>query len=151
MLSPQTVEIVKQIAPAVAANAEAITCRFYQRMFDRNPEVKAFFNQAHQHSGGQQKALAAAICAYFAHIDNLEALTPAVELIAQKHCSLGIRPEHYPIVGENLLAAIKDVMGDAATDEIIAAVAEAYGLLAEVCIGREAQIYDEQKSQTGGW
>ena len=61
MLSARTIEIVKQITPAVAANAEAITRCFYQRMFQRNPEVKAFFNQAHQHSGGQQKALAGAI------------------------------------------------------------------------------------------
>jgi len=151
MLSDKTIQIIKEITPAVAANAETITRRFYQRMFQENPEVQAFFNQAHQHSGGQQRALAGAICAYFANIDNLEVLLPAVELIAQKHCSLGIQPDHYPIVGKHLLAAIKDVMGDAATDEIIAAVAEAYGVLADVCINREAEIYNAQKSQPGGW
>ncbi|WP_417738190.1 NO-inducible flavohemoprotein [Rosistilla oblonga] len=151
MLSEKTIEIVKQITPAVAANAETITCKFYQRMFAENPEVKAFFNQAHQHSGGQQKALAGAICAYFSNIDNLEALGPAVELVAQKHCSLGIQPEHYPIVGKHLLAAIKEVMGDGATEEVLGAAGEAYGVLAEICIGRENEIYQQQKSQPGGW
>ncbi|WP_417849468.1 NO-inducible flavohemoprotein [Thalassoglobus sp.] len=151
MLSEKTVQIVKEITPVVAANSEVITTRFYERMFKGNPEVKAFFNQAHQHSGGQQRALAGAICAYFSNIDNLEALGPAVELVAQKHCSLGIKPEHYPIVGKHLLDAIKDVMGEAATDEIIEAVAEAYGLLADVCIGREAEIYNDQKTKVGGW
>lgn len=151
MLSERTIQIVKQITPAVAENAETITCRFYQRMFAGNPEVKAFFNQAHQHSGGQQKALAGAICAYFTHIDQLEELGPAVELIAQKHCSLGVRPEHYPIVGKHLLDAIQDVMGEAATDEVLAAAGEAYGLLAEVCIGREKAIYEEQRETAGGW
>ncbi len=151
MLSPKTVEIVKQITPVVAANAETLTRRFYQLMFAGNPEVQAYFNQAHQHSGGQQRALAGAICAYFANIDNLEALGPAVNLIAHKHCSLGIQPEHYPIVGKHLLAAVKDVMGEAATDEIIGAVAEAYGLLAEVCIQREREIYREQREAAGGW
>ncbi|MCA9047131.1 MAG: NO-inducible flavohemoprotein [Planctomycetaceae bacterium] len=151
MLSERTVQIVKEITPVVAANAETITRRFYERMFEGNPEVRAFFNQAHQHSGGQQKALAGAICAYFTHIDNLEALTPAIELIAQKHCSLGIKAEHYPIVGKHLLDAIKDIMGDGATDEIIGAVAEAYGLLADICIGREAEIYNAQRSTPGGW
>ncbi len=151
MLSTKTIEIVKAITPAVAANAEVITRNFYERMFRENPEVKTYFNQAHQHSGGQQKALAGAICAYFTHIDNLEALGPAVELIAQKHCSLGIAPEHYPIVGKHLLAAIKDVMGDAATDEIIGAVSEAYQLLATVCIDREKQIYADQRQTPGGW
>lgn len=151
MLSPRTIEIVKQITPLVAANAETVTRRFYELMFAGNPEVKAFFNQAHQHSGGQQRALAGAICAYFANIDNLGALGPAVNLIAHKHCSLGIQPEHYPIVGKHLLAAIKDVMGEAATDEVIAAVAEAYGLLADVCIQREAEIYRQQREAVGGW
>jgi len=151
MLSPKTIEIVKTTAPAVAPLAETITRCFYRRMFAANPEVQAYFNQAHQHSGGQQKALAGAICAYAANIDNLQALGPAVELIAHKHCSLGIQPEHYPIVGKHLLAAIKEVLGDAATDEVLAAWGEAYGLLAEVCIGREAEIYREQAAAPGGW
>lgn len=151
MLSSQTISIVKQITPAVAANAETITRRFYERMFSANPEVKAYFNQAHQHSGGQQRALAGAICAYFMHIDDLQTLGPAVELIAHKHCSLGIRPEHYPIVGKNLLLAIGDVMGDAVTDDIVAAVTEAYEFLAEVCISRERQIYQQQLAVEGGW
>lgn len=151
MLSEKTIEIIKAITPAVAAHADKITCKFYQRMFAGNPEVKAYFNQAHQQSGQQPAALAGAVCAYFANIDNLSVLKPAVELIAQKHCSLNVKPEHYPIVGKHLLDAIKDVMGDAANEEIIAAVAEAYGLLADVCIGRENQIYAEQVSKPGGW
>ena len=151
MLSDKTIEIIKAITPAVAAKADTITCKFYQRMFAGNPEVKAYFNQAHQQSGQQPAALAGAVCAYFSNIDNLAVLGPAVELIAQKHCSLGVKAEHYPIVGKHLLDAIKDVMGDAATDEIIAAVAEAYGVLADVCIGRENQIYVDQASQPGGW
>ena len=151
MLSPQTIEIVKSTAPVVAEHAETITRRFYTLMFSHNPEVQAYFNQAHQHSGGQQRALAGAICAYAANIDNLGALGGAVELIAQKHCSLGIQPNHYPIVGQHLLAAIKDVLGDAATDEIIAAWAEAYGVLAEIFIAREGQIYAAQAAAPGGW
>lgn len=151
MLSENTIQIVKATAPAVASHAEAITRRFYSLMFTGNPEVKAFFNQAHQHSGGQQRALAGAICAYASNIDNLGALGPAVELIAQKHCSLGIQAEHYPIVGKHLLVAIKDVLGDAATDEVIAAWGEAYGFLANIFIQREAEIYAAQAAAPGGW
>ena len=42
-------------------------------------------------------------------------------------------------------------MGDGATDEIIGAVAEAYGVLAEVCINREKEIYASQAAVEGGW
>jgi nitric oxide dioxygenase len=151
MLSEQTIEIVKATAPAVAEHAEAITRRFYTLMFAGNPEVQAYFNQAHQYSGGQQRALAGAICAYAANIDNLAALGPAVELIAQKHCSLGIQADQYPIVGKHLLVAIKDVLGEAATEEVITAWAEAYGFLAKVFIEREAAMYREQAAAPGGW
>ncbi len=151
MLSEQTIAIVKATAPAVIAHAEAITRRFYSLMFEGNPEVRAFFNQAHQHSGSQQRALAGAICAYATNIDNLSVLGSAVELIAQKHCSLGIQPEHYPIVGKYLLIAVKDVLGDAVTDQVAAAWGEAYGFLADIFIQREAEIYREQASVPGGW
>jgi nitric oxide dioxygenase len=151
MLSEQTIAIVKATAPAVISHAEPITRKFYSLMFEGSPEVKAFFNQAHQHSGSQQRALAGAICAYAANIDNLSVLGSAVELIAQKHCSLGIQPEHYPIVGKYLLIAVKDVLGDAVTDQVAAAWGEAYGFLADIFIQREAEIYREQASVPGGW
>jgi nitric oxide dioxygenase len=151
MLTQKTVDIVKAVTPVVAENAETITGNFYPRMFDGNPEVLAYFNQAHQFEGAQPQALANAVCAYFANIDNLGALGPAVDLIANKHCSLGVQPEQYPIVGKHLLDAIAEVLGDAVTPEIAAAVTEAYGTLADVCIGREAQLYQEQLDQPGGW
>lgn len=150
-LSEETVRVVKATAPAVAVHAETITRTFYQRMFAGNPEVKQYFNQAHQREGGQQRALAGAICAYAANIEQLEALAPALELIAQKHCSLGIQPEHYPIVGKHLLAAVKEVLGDPVTEEVVSAWGEAYGLLADLLIEREAEIYAEQARAEGGW
>lgn len=42
-----------------------------------------------------------------------------LERIESKHVSLEVRPEHYPIVGNFLLGAIKETLGDAATPEIL--------------------------------
>ncbi len=89
--------------------------------------------------------------AYARNIDNLSVLAGAVERIAQKHVALNILPEHYPHVAGALLGAIGDVLGDAATAEICAAWGEAYWFLAEVLIGREAAIYRDLASGTGGW
>jgi nitric oxide dioxygenase len=151
MLSDHTIAIVKSTAPVLQQHGETLTKHFYKRMFSHNPEVAPLFNPANQFVGSQQRALAAAICAYAANIDNLDVLGDAVELIAQKHASLRIKPEHYPIVGENLLASIREVLGEAATDDIINAWGEAYGFLAGILIGREAQIYKEQAGAPGGW
>lgn len=151
MLSPQIIAVVKSTAPVLAAHGEALTRHFYTRMFIHNPEVAPFFNPAHQKAGKQQRALAGAITAYASNIDNLDVLGGAVELIAQKHASLLIKPEHYPIVGENLLASIREVLGEGATDEVIHAWGEAYGFLADILIGREKQIYEENARKPGGW
>ncbi len=151
MLSEKTIGIVKATVPVLEENGEALTRHFYTRMFKHNPEVLPLFNPANQTAGSQQKALAAAICAYAANIDRLEVLGNAVELIAQKHASLQIQPEHYPIVGENLLASIREVLGEGATDEVVAAWGEAYNFLAGILMGREKQIYHEQGEKPGGF
>ncbi len=151
MLSEQTIKVVKATVPVLVEHGETLTNHFYQRMFNHNPEVAPFFNPKHQKTGQQPKALAAAIVAYASNIDNLTVLGDAVELIAQKHASLMIKKEHYPIVGENLLASIKEVLGDAATDDIINAWGEAYGFLAEILINREQEIYDKNATKNGGW
>lgn len=151
MLNEKTMYVVKSTAPILQAHGEALTRHFYQRMFKHNPEVTPFFNLSNQAAGSQQRALAGAIAAYAANIDNLEVLGGAVELIAQKHASLQIKPEHYPIVGENLLCSIKEVLGDGATDEVIEAWGEAYNFLANILIGREKQIYETNTHKPGGW
>lgn len=151
MLDNKIIAIVKSTAPILAQNGEVLTRHFYKRMFSHNPEVIPFFNTAHQEDGKQQRALASAIAAYAANIDNLEVLGGAVELIAQKHASLMIKPEHYPIVGENLLASIREVLGSAATDEVIEAWGAAYNFLAGILIGREKEIYDDNAKKDGGW
>lgn len=150
-LSEKTIAVVKSTAPVLEQNGELLTRHFYQRMFRENPEVRSFFNMGHQAGGTQQRALAGAICAFAANVDNLEVLGTAVERIAQKHAGLGILPEHYPIVGENLLASIREVLGEAATSDIIDAWAEAYGFLANILIGREGQIYQDQEKGDHGW
>lgn len=150
-LSDKTIDLVKATVPALETHGLAITQRMYERMF-RNPEIRDLFNQSHHgEMGSQPKALAAAIIAYARNIDNLGALASRVERIAQKHVGLNILPQHYPAVAESLLGAIKDVLGDAATDEILAAWGEAYWLLADVLIARESSIYRELASAEGGW
>lgn len=150
-LSNQTIAYVKATVPALEAHGLDIVREMYSRMFE-NPEIRDLFNQSHHgDAGSQPRALTAAILAYANNIDNLAALAPAVERIAQKHVGLQILPEHYPHVAEALLGAIKAVLGDAATDEILAAWGEAYWFLANILIAREGRIYSEQKGVTGGW
>lgn len=151
MLDQKTIDIIKSTVPVLEKHGESITTRFYQLMFGNHPELLNIFNHANQKQGRQQKALAGTVYAAAQYIDNLEAIIPVIKQIAHKHRSLGIKPEHYPIVGKHLLLAIKDVLGDAATEEIIDAWGKAYGVIADAFISVEAQMYEEATNQKGGW
>ena len=107
-------------------------------------EIKAMFNMEKQESGEQPKALAMAVLAAAQNIDNLEAILPAVQKMCRAHVNSNVRPEHYPIIGENLLAAIKEVLGDAASEEVLNAWKEAYEVIAKIFIQIEKDMYIEQ-------
>ena len=151
MASKETIAIIKATVPVLKEHGETITKVFYTNLFEEHPELKNVFNMTHQKKGSQQKVLANAVFQYAVHIDKLEMLGEAVETIAHKHSSLSISKEAYPIVGKHLLRAIKEVLGSAATPEIIDAWAEAYTDLAAIFVAREEEIYTEQEHRPGGF
>lgn len=143
MLSQQTIQTIKATVPVLEQHGVEITTQFYKRLFEHHPELLNIFNHANQKKGRQQTALANTLYAAAQHIEQLEVLVPAVTQIAHKHRSLGVKKEHYPIVGEHLLAAMKEVLGEAATDEVIQAWGDAYGVIANIFIDVEESMYDE--------
>ncbi|WP_068828957.1 NO-inducible flavohemoprotein [Pseudomonas sp. BMS12] len=152
MLSPEHIALVKATVPLLESGGEALTTHFYRMMLAEYPQVRPLFNQAHQASGDQPRALANGVLMYAKHIDRLQALGPLVGQIVQKHVSLQILPEHYPIVGSCLLRAIREVLGaEVATDAVIAAWAAAYGQLADLLIGAEEEVYAATERSPGGW
>lgn len=149
MLDSQTIATVKSTIPLLAATGPKLTAHFYDRMFAHNPELKDIFNMSNQRNGDQRQALFDAICAYAANIENLAALLPAVERIAQKHTSFNIQPEQYNIVGGHLLATLDEMFSPG--QEVLDAWGKAYGVLANVFIQREEQIYQQSETDNGGW
>ncbi|MBB6674561.1 NO-inducible flavohemoprotein [Cohnella nanjingensis] len=151
MLSESSIRIIQSTVPVLQIHGTSITKRFYERLFERHPDLLNLFNQANQEQGSQQAALANAVYEAAKHIDRLDTILPVVRSVAHKHRSLGVLPEHYPLVGQNLIAAIKDVLGEAATDEILQAWTEAYGVIADTFIGVESEMYGAAKERHGGW
>lgn len=152
MLNAEQRAIIKATVPLLESGGEALTTHFYKMMLSEYPEVRPLFNQAHQASGDQPRALANGVLMYARHIDQLEQLGGLVGQIINKHVALQILPEHYPIVGSCLLRAIEEVLGkEIATAEVIAAWAAAYGQLADILIGAEENLYKEKEEAAGGW
>jgi len=151
MITTEQKNLVRSTVPFLRENGVILTKHFYQRMFDHNPELKHVFNMGNQKNDKQQTALAMAVLAYAEHIDNPGVLMPVLDGIGQKHVSVGIRAEHYGIVGEHLLAAIAEIVGEGATTALMDAWAAAYWQLADLMSGHEASLYRDRTREKGGW
>lgn len=144
-------DLIKETVPVLRSNGIDLTKHFYNRMFTHNPELKNTFNMSNQASGKQQNALAMAVLAYAEHIENPAVLINALKAIGNKHVSLNITAEQYDIVGLHLINSIKEVLGEAATDELIEAWFIAYTNLAQIMISIEQEMYETNEKSIGGW
>lgn len=144
-------ELIKATVPILKSSGNDLISYFYQRMLTNNPELKNIFNMANQANGKQQNALTGAVLAYAENIEDPSVLINVLKSIGNKHVSLNIAPEQYDIVGNHLIASIKEVLGDLATPELIAAWTCAYTELAQIMIGIEAEMYKKDILKKGSW
>lgn len=137
MLDKKVIDIVKCTAPLLKERGIEITTKFYEILFENNPELKTLFNEKRQESGAQAKALAMSILTVSQNIDNLESILPTVRKISKVHVNAKVLPEQYPIIGKNLLIAFKKVLGNAINEETLDAWAKAYDVVSKIFIDVE--------------
>ncbi|EGZ15693.1 hypothetical protein PHYSODRAFT_315887 [Phytophthora sojae] len=153
-MSDSTIAILKATAPVVKEHGTEITSNMYRIMFSEFPEVQNLFNMSHHRVAGATKgvpALANTVIDFAANCDRLGNLGDAVPRMVHKHVSLNIRAKHYPIIGGCLLRAIKLVLEDAATDEIMDAWKQGNWFLADLIIQAEDKTRHEFETIPGGW
>lgn len=141
-LTPSQIQIVKSTIPVLADHGFTITKTMYNNMINETPSLREVFNRSSQVTDRQPAALATTLHAYAANIDNLGALSSAVERICQKHASLLIQPDQYDIVGKYLIGAFQSVLGEALTPEILEAWTAAYVQIAGIMKNREKDLSD---------
>ena len=144
MLSDNARPVIQATLPVVAEHIQEIARRFYQHLFTEHPELlDGTFNRGNQVDGSQQQALAGSVAAFAAALVDTPDHMPEhlLSRIAHKHASLGIRPEQYQVVHDNLMWAVADVLGDAVTPQVAAAWDEVYWLMANALINQERGLY----------
>jgi len=155
ILDDETIKTLKGTVEFLAENGLEITQLFYKKLFSANPELKNVFNLAHQKNGEQQQALARAVYGFAANLDDLDRFSEQLSRIANKHCSLNIQADKYPIIGKNLLLAIHEIVSEkldeSTADTITAAWEKGYWIFANLLIEREQKLYEHSQDQPGGW
>jgi len=118
------IELLEQSFAAVAPQADKLADTFYTNLFADFPQVKPMFEQVEMSE--QKKKLIAALKLVVENLRRPDALVPALEQLGLRHVDYGTREEHYPAVGATLLKTLAEIAGDAWTDELNEAWAEAY-------------------------
>jgi methyl-accepting chemotaxis protein len=65
---------------------------------------------------------------------DLDAIVPKLRELGARHVAYGARPEHYPVVGEILIASMAEIAGEAWRHEHERAWGEAFAIVAGAMI-----------------
>jgi nitric oxide dioxygenase len=136
--------VIEATLRALEGSIAEIAQRFYRHMFVAHPDLlDGVFNRGNQAEGTQQMALAGSVVAFATSLVKSPEQVPdqLLSRIAHKHASLGISPDQYQVVHDNLFWAISDVLGDAVTPEVAAAWDEVYWLMAYALVNQERGLY----------
>ena len=121
----------------VAPRGDELMDEFYARLFEAAPAVKPLF--AHTDLRRQKTMLLGTLVLLRKSLRDLDAIVPKLRELGARHVAYGARAEHYPVVGEVLIASMAAVAGPAWRPEYERAWGEAFGIVAGAMIeGAEA-------------
>ena len=133
---PLKIELLEQSFAAVAPKGNELVNTFYRHLFADFPQVKPLFENVDM--ADQKQKLLASLKLVVGNLRRPGTLLPALEELGARHVDYGAQEEHYPAVGQTLLKSLSQVAGDAWTEELQEAWAEAYGKISAVMIAGAA-------------
>ena len=125
------IDMVQGSFKKVVPIADAAAGIFYTRLFEIAPEVKPMFKGDIKEQG---KKLMTTLGVVVNGLKDLDAIVPVAQQLAVKHVDYGVKPEHYPVVGDALIYTLEQGLGDDFTPELKNAWVTAYGTLSSVMI-----------------
>ncbi|MEU6077841.1 globin domain-containing protein [Micromonospora sp. NPDC047074] len=123
---------LKQSWSLVAAHGDQVPLFFYSTLFLAHPDTRQMFPT---NMAGQRDRLVAALGHIVSHVDEVDRLSGFLGSLGADHRKFAVRAEHYPLVGEALLATLRHFLGDRWTEELSRDWAAAYGLVSQVMVG----------------
>jgi hemoglobin-like flavoprotein len=126
--APSDIELVEASFGRFASRGDTLVERFYARLFEANPGVRAMFPDD---IALQKKKLLGALVLAVQNLRKPDVLAPVLVELGKKHVAYGAATAHFAPVGAALLGALDDVDPhfDAATRD---AWARTYGTVTEI-------------------
>lgn len=139
---PLNVPLLEETFALLAPRGEELVEDFYARLFEQHPGVQPMFENTDMRE--QQHKLLGALATVVKTLRKPDELVPVLQELGVRHLEIGAEAAHYDAVGGVLLQSMAAIAGDAWTEEIEQAWAEAYQLVASVMIEAAADAADVQ-------
>ena len=129
-MTPDHISLVRSSWPVVAADTEMLAMHFYAHLFEIDESAAQLF--AGVDMASQRTRLAQALAVVVKSLDNPDQLLPAVAALGKRHANYGVEHHHFDSVGDALIAALGNILGERFTPRVQGAWIEAYALVASV-------------------
>ena len=126
------VKLLEDSFEKVKPQADAFVTTFYDNLFDLYPQTKSLFADSDMEK--QKGMLLNSLVLTVDNLTNPDVLTKKLQGLGARHVQYGALPEHYPLVGNALLATFEQFLGDDWTEEVKQAWVEAYGAITELML-----------------
>jgi hemoglobin-like flavoprotein len=126
-------DLLRETLELTLARDDTFPARFYERLFDAHPEVRALFHRSS--AGAQNKTFAQKLVAVIDHLDDASWMSREGAALAAKHTTYGVTAEMYPWVGEALIATLREACGDRWSDAAEHAWKRAYASMMTAILG----------------
>ena len=123
MLTDRTVRLLRESGALLPAGAVAPVEEFYRRLFELAPEVRPLFTRD---ITLQSKKLSEMLAWIIDHLEQPDALLPALHRLGARHGTYGVVIDYYAPVGSALIWMFQQTLGDRFTPAMEDAWLEAY-------------------------
>lgn len=128
----EQIRLLEDSFEKIKPNCMAFSECFHRHLFEYHPEVKPMFEEVSLEL--QEKKLVASLALIVENLHNPEALAHALQGLGAYHVTKGTLAEHYPYVGQALLGAFEEFLGEDWTPEVADAWKQAYRAISDIML-----------------
>ncbi len=126
-LTTAQIGLIRDSFHRLEPDVETASELLYVRLFEIAPELRSMFRSD---MTGQGMQFMRTLGLIVQHLDDPETLRPHLEHLAQGHAAFGVKPEHFRPMGQALIWAMRETLGETFPEAAAAAWEAAYELLA---------------------
>lgn len=116
MITDEQIQLVQSSFVKISVDAVTFSSNFYDALFALAPEVRPMFKEDMLEQGDKLIKMLGII---INHLYDLDIINHQIVSLAKRHVSYGVKKQHYNVVGQALLTAIKMQLGNTSSQAIL--------------------------------